>query len=103
VAARARPRAWRFRTQDPCYTEPVANLTLSIDDALLRRARIRALEQGTSVNAVVRDLLAAYADDRAVAGRRRVVAIARSAGAGGAGRGRAWTRDDVYAERGRGG
>ena len=76
----------------------MANLTLAIDDALLRRARIRALEQGTSVNAVVRDLLAAYADDRAVAGRRRIVALARTSAAGNAGRGRAWTRDDIYAD-----
>ncbi|MFN2323305.1 MAG: hypothetical protein ABR510_10155 [Trueperaceae bacterium] len=81
----------------------MANLTLAIDDALLRRARIRALEQGTSVNAVVRDLLAAYADDRAVAGRRRVVALARSAASGGSGHGRAWTRDDAYGDRGRAG
>ncbi|MDF1521370.1 MAG: hypothetical protein P1P87_00945 [Trueperaceae bacterium] len=79
----------------------MANLTLSIDDALLRRARIRALERGTSVNAVVRELLAAYADDRALAGRRRVVALACAASSGSAGRGRAWTREDVYADRGR--
>ena len=79
----------------------MANLTLVIDDALLRRARIRALEQGTSVNAVVRELLAAYADDRAVAGRRRVVALARAAPSGSAGPSRAWTREDIYADRGR--
>ncbi len=79
----------------------MANLTLSIDEALLRRARIRALEQGTSVNAVVRELLAAYADDRAVAGRRRVVALARVSTAGTAGSGRAWNRDDIYGDHGR--
>jgi len=39
----------------------MANLTLAVDDDLLRRARVRAAEQGTSVNAVVRDLLIAYA------------------------------------------
>ena len=81
----------------------MANLTLAIDDALLRRARIRALEHGTSVNAVVRELLAGYADDRAVAGRRRVVALARASTSGSAGRGRAWTRDDAYADRDRAG
>jgi len=89
--------------QDPCYTGSVANLTLVIDDALLRRARIRALERGTSVNAVVRDLLAAYADDRAITGRRRVVALARAAASGSAGPGRAWTREDIYEDRGRAG
>jgi plasmid stability protein len=78
-------------------------LTLAIDDAVLRRARIRALEHGTSVNAVVRELLAAYADDRAIAGRQRVVALARAAASGSAGQGRAWTREDLYADRGRAG
>jgi hypothetical protein len=32
----------------------VANLTLAIDDALLLEARIKALQQGTSVNEVCR-------------------------------------------------
>ena len=35
----------------------MANLTLAIDEDLLRRARVRAAEQGTSVNAVVRQLI----------------------------------------------
>ncbi len=39
----------------------MANLTITIDDALLKQARIRALEQGTSVNALLRDYLIAYA------------------------------------------
>ena len=32
----------------------MANLTLVIDEDVLRRARVRALQQGTSVNALVR-------------------------------------------------
>ena len=39
----------------------MAILTLSIDDEVLRRARIRALELDTSVNAVLREFLEAYA------------------------------------------
>ncbi len=39
----------------------MANLTLTIDDDVLRRPRIRALERDTSVNAVVREFLASYA------------------------------------------
>ena len=31
------------------------NLTITVDDELLRRARIRAVTQGTSVNAILRD------------------------------------------------
>ena len=65
----------------------MANLTLAIDDDLLHRARVRAAEQGTSVNAVVRDLLAAYsAADRVEAARRRLVALSVSSAAGSGGR-----------------
>ena len=83
------------------YADYVANLTLVIDDDTLRRARIRALEQGTSVNAIVRDYLKRFADanERALAGRRRVLGIARSRVAGTAGADRTWTRDEVYEER----
>ena len=65
----------------------MANLTLAIDDDLLHRARVRAAEQGTSVNAVVRDLLVAYsAADRVDAARRRLVALSVSSAAGSGGR-----------------
>ena len=65
----------------------MANLTLAIDDDLLHRARVRAAEQGTSVNAVVRDLLVAYsAADRVEAARRRLVALSVSSAAGSGGR-----------------
>jgi plasmid stability protein len=79
----------------------VANLTLVIDDDTLRRARIRALEEGTSVNAVVRAYLErfAHANERAHAGRLRALEIARSRAAGTVGAHRSWTRDEVYEER----
>ena len=65
----------------------MANLTLAIDDDLLHRARVRAAEQGTSVNALVRDLLVAYsAADRVEAARRRLVALSVSSAAGSGGR-----------------
>ncbi len=35
----------------------MTNLTLTIDETLLRKARILALEQGTSVNAMVREFI----------------------------------------------
>lgn len=38
----------------------MANLTLTIDDELLRRARLKALEQGVSVNGMIRDYLINY-------------------------------------------
>ena len=79
----------------------MANLTLVIDDETLRRARIRALEEGTSVNAVVRTYLERFADahERALDGRRRVLEIARSRATEAAEEDRTWTRDEVYEDR----
>ncbi len=63
--------------------ESMANLTLAIDEDLLRRARVRAADQGTSVNAVVRELLAGYAAiDRTTSARRRLVALSVSSSSG---------------------
>lgn len=78
----------------------MANLTIAIDDELLRRARVRAAEQGTSVNAVLRDELERYADP---AGSKRAAAkflsLARErAGRSATGR-RSWARDELYLER----
>ena len=87
-------------THNPCYTDPVANLTLAIDDDLLKRARIRAVQEGTSVNSVVRAHLAAYAD---TAGPRhaaqRFVDIAGDHPDTGAHSNRTWARPDIYEER----
>lgn len=75
----------------------MANLTIVVDDRILRRARIRALEDGTSVNAVLRDYLAAYARE---AGTREVraayVGLAESAEASSGPGGRTWTRDEAH-------
>ena len=43
----------------------MANLTVVIESDTLKRARMRALEEGTSVNAIVRDYLADYAGTKA--------------------------------------
>jgi len=76
------------------------NLTLTIDDETLKRARMRALDQGTSVNAVVREFLSSYAgsaDEREA--RRRFVELGSDSGAGAQGTGRSWTREELYEER----
>jgi len=39
----------------------MANLTLAIDDDLLRAARIKAVQEGTSVNEICREAIARYA------------------------------------------
>jgi hypothetical protein len=79
----------------------VANLTLVIDEDVLRRARIKALEQGTSVNAVVRSFIGEFAgEDEQMKARRLIVEWARNyEGPGSGPEGRRWTRDDLYAER----
>ncbi|CAN5376074.1 hypothetical protein BH23GEM4_BH23GEM4_07050 [soil metagenome] len=75
------------------------NLTIAIDEEVLKRARIRALQQGTTVNAVLRDFLEHYAgvSGEHAAAVRRILELARSTRAG---RGeRRWTRDDLHERR----
>jgi hypothetical protein len=74
----------------------MANLTITLDDEILRRARLRALEQATSVNTVLRDYLVAYAAvgstwDQAADEILRLSSQSRS------GRGESrWTRDELH-------
>ena len=44
------------------------NLTITVEEHVLERARVRALEENTSVNAILREYLEAYAG---VSRRRR--------------------------------
>ena len=87
-------------TRNPCYTEPVANLTITVDEEVLRRARIRALELNTSVNAVLRQYL-----DEFIAGSHDnyiMAAFLKLTGdesTGAASTGLSWSRDDLYQER----
>lgn len=74
----------------------MTNLTLSIDEDLLRRARMRALERGTSVDAALRDFLEEFVTDpstrdEAVDGLLTLSARARSR----SGR-RTWTRAELH-------
>jgi len=49
------------------------NITVSVDEELYRRARIRAAELDTSVSAVVRELLAQFAgEDTEIERRKRL-------------------------------
>lgn len=76
----------------------MANLTLTIDDEVLKKARIHALERGTSVNALVREYLerVAHDDTELEAIVKGIEAIADTAPER---RASLWTRDDLYAER----
>ena len=72
------------------------NLTIVVEDDILKRARIRAIEENTSVNAVVRAYLATYAG----ADRQRDDACARLLALSRASRSRrgsaTWSRDDLH-------
>jgi hypothetical protein len=73
------------------------NLTLTVDSDILRRARVQALEQGTSVNALVRQFLARLAGrSRPADGISEFFAAVRGTGAASGPVGRTWSRDDIY-------
>jgi len=77
----------------------MANLTIALDDDLLRKARIRSAELGTSVNAVLREYLEEWTGGKKAQRRaieRFVAAAKRSKAASG---GRTWTRDELHERR----
>lgn len=77
----------------------MGNLTITIDEESLKRARMRALQEGTSVNALLRAFLESYAgvrrEQQAAAGR--IVALSRTSKSRRGGR--TWTRDDLHERR----
>jgi Family of unknown function (DUF6364) len=71
-------------------------LTITVDEELLKKARLRALQEGTSVNALLRDFLASYAGLRREQQEAadRIVALSRSSKSR---RGeQRWTRDNLH-------
>ncbi len=80
----------------------MSNLTLVIDDELLRDARVKALQDGTSVNQICRDAIEQYVGRKSVGERQAAMlrasfarALPRPAGSGPAWQG----REALYAER----
>jgi hypothetical protein len=53
------------------YCETIKNITVSVDAAVHHQARIRAAERTTSLSAVVREFLIAFAADESDADQRR--------------------------------
>lgn len=83
----------------------MANLTITVDDEVLKRARIRAIEQGTSVNAVLAEHLRAFAgrDDARALATSTLLSLSKSnsqlQGAKARAKrrgGRRWTREDLH-------
>lgn len=78
----------------------MANLTLTIDDATLKRARIRALEQDTSVNALVREFLTEFASSGELSDARdALLELIDGHQAGASASGRGWTREEIYEDQ----
>lgn len=75
----------------------MTNLTLSIDGELLKRARMRALERDSSVNALVREFLEKLAgQSTANDGIRAFLELAKRSDSGSGPGGRTWTRDELH-------
>ena len=77
----------------------MANLTITVDDQLLRRARVRAAQLGTSVNAVLRDYMRSWAggsEERTAAVRALLDRSGRARSARGK---RRWSRDELHERR----
>lgn len=77
----------------------MANLTVTIDDEVLRKARIRALELGSSVNRLVAEYLGAFAADEQHRTVESILELARQSKAGSGPSGRSWSRDELYDRR----
>ncbi|MDO5672047.1 MAG: hypothetical protein Q4G30_04210 [Actinomycetaceae bacterium] len=74
----------------------MANLTIVVDDHVLKRARIRALEQGESVNRYLANVLERYAGGDTTAQAAELIALAKQHPTGHVGEGRGWAREDLY-------
>lgn len=79
----------------------MANLTIVVDEGMLKKARMRALEEGTSVNAMLRERLEEYAgaNKEQMEALGRILEDARKGGSGSGPGGRTWTREEIYEER----
>jgi hypothetical protein len=74
----------------------MANLTITIDKETLKQARIKALQQGTSVNAILKDYLESYAGSKSkkndsISNLLKLSRIAKSRS-----KGKKWTRDELH-------
>jgi hypothetical protein len=76
----------------------MANLTITVDEQVLKRARLRALREGTSVNRLLRERLESYVEDdrRRRKAIRELLRLSRSARSGSGGR--KLRREDAYGE-----
>jgi hypothetical protein len=87
-----------------CYTdyvslaagENMANVTLVIDEEDLKRARIHAIEQGTSLNAVIRTFVKQYAANPEHYRQITESILAHADSSTANSEGKRWSRADLY-------
>ncbi len=74
----------------------MANLTIALDETIIRDARIRAIQEGTSVSAKLREFLTDYAKgaSRQQAAGQAFIAAARASQANA--EGQRFSREDAY-------
>ena len=74
----------------------MTNLTISIDEEVLKKARIKALEQRTSVNSVLREYPESYAGVNRIE-EKAIENILKLSDNPESGRGKVeWTRDEIH-------
>jgi plasmid stability protein len=74
----------------------MSNLTITVDEETLKKARIRAVTEGTSVNEVLRNFLESYAgvDAEQTAAIDDLLKLSRQAKSRHVGK--RWSRDELY-------
>ncbi len=74
----------------------MANVTLSVEEEDLKRARIHAIEQGTSLNAVIRSFVKEYATGSERYQRITESILAHANRSKASSEGQRWRRDEIY-------
>lgn len=74
----------------------MTNLTITIDGQVLKKARMRALEEGISINALLREYLEKYTDTNKQyqQATQEILKIAKASKA--TSDGNHWSRDELY-------
>ncbi|WP_428353145.1 DUF6364 family protein [Methyloprofundus sp.] len=74
----------------------MTNLTITIDEQVLKKARMRALEDGVSINALLREYLEKYtgANKQYQQVTQEILKIAKGSTATSGGK--RWSRDELY-------
>jgi hypothetical protein len=77
--------------------KPMTTVTIRVDDKVIQRAQMRAVEQGTSVNALLTAYLQRYADTRETANAvSAFTKLAKESASSSGNLGRTWTRDELH-------